>query len=66
MRKRPLVSYVFYYQVTKDSAPMVVAVKDCRRPKLTKTYQDLTYMFNTGQIEVYGYETEKNCKINLI
>ena len=49
--------YVFYYRVTKDSEDIIHVVKECKSPKRTKAYKELTYMFNTGEIEVFGFDS---------
>lgn len=57
MRARAELIYVFYYQVTKGSESITFHTQQCKRPKLTKAYSELTNMFNNGEIEVYGFET---------
>ena len=47
----------FYYQKKVDDGVRITyAVKHCVRPKATKAYKSLELMFNSGDIEVYGYD----------
>jgi len=52
--------YVFYTQETVDGYRRIHAIKHCKRPKATKVYKHLEYLFNSGEVAVYGYEIESN------
>jgi len=52
--------YVFYTQETVDGYRRIHAIKHCKRPKATKVYKHLEYLFNSGEVAVYGYGIESN------
>ena len=52
--------YIFYTKESVDGARKIHAIKHCKRPRATKVYKHMKYLFCTEQVAVFGYDIESN------
>lgn len=52
--------YVFYTQESVDGARKIHAIKHCKRPRATKVYKHMEYLFHREEVAVFGYSIESN------
>jgi len=52
--------YVFYTQSSEHGPRKIWAIKHCKRPTATKVYKYMRFLFDSGEVAVYGYDIETN------
>jgi hypothetical protein len=52
--------YIFYTKDSVDGARTIHAIWPYKRPRATKVYKHIKYLFHSGQVAVYGYDIESN------
>jgi len=53
--KKPIIEWVFYYQLTEYSKKIVVLQKEYKAPKRTNIWKELNRMLNHNECKVIGY-----------
>ena len=60
LKVQDMYRYIFYTQESVDGARKVHAIKHCKRPRATKVYKYMEYLFHSGKVAVFGYSIESN------
>ena len=55
-----MIRYNFYYQIKKEEAKELFAVKHCIKPAATKVYKHLLKLLEKNKVYSIGYSKDNN------